>query len=91
MGAPEDAVAAAQRMYEAGVLVGCFRPPSVPDGISRLRLTARAGVGLEAAAAAARLAARAVTDASPVAGGTTPQTVARGSAVASVAAIASAR
>ncbi|MER7156402.1 8-amino-7-oxononanoate synthase, partial [Streptomyces lydicus] len=21
---------------------GCFRPPSVPDGISRLRLTARA-------------------------------------------------
>lgn len=25
-----------------GVLVGCFRPPSVPDRISRLRLTARA-------------------------------------------------
>jgi 8-amino-7-oxononanoate synthase len=25
-----------------GVSVGCFRPPSVPDGISRLRLTARA-------------------------------------------------
>ncbi|MFD7396771.1 8-amino-7-oxononanoate synthase [Streptomyces virginiae] len=27
---------------EAGLFVGCFRPPSVPDGISRLRLTARA-------------------------------------------------
>ncbi|WP_424214944.1 8-amino-7-oxononanoate synthase [Streptomyces sp. BI20] len=27
---------------EAGLAVGCFRPPSVPDGISRLRLTARA-------------------------------------------------
>lgn len=25
-----------------GLTVGCFRPPSVPDGVSRLRLTARA-------------------------------------------------
>ncbi|MGW6838078.1 aminotransferase class I/II-fold pyridoxal phosphate-dependent enzyme, partial [Streptomyces sp. NPDC054949] len=29
---------------EAGLFVGCFRPPSVPDGISRLRLTARANL-----------------------------------------------
>ncbi|MFI7587533.1 8-amino-7-oxononanoate synthase [Spongisporangium articulatum] len=36
------AVAAAQVCAEAGLRVGCFRPPSVPDGISRLRLTARA-------------------------------------------------
>jgi 8-amino-7-oxononanoate synthase len=39
---PEDAVAWAARCAEQGVRVGCFRPPSVPDGVSRLRLTARA-------------------------------------------------
>lgn len=36
------AVAAAEAARSAGVRIGCFRPPSVPDGISRLRLTARA-------------------------------------------------
>ena len=39
---PDDAVAWAARCAEQGVRVACFRPPSVPDGISRLRLTARA-------------------------------------------------
>ncbi|CAM3940916.1 8-amino-7-oxononanoate synthase [Nocardiopsis rhodophaea] len=39
---PEQAVAWARRCRDAGVRVGCFRPPSVPDGRSRLRLTARA-------------------------------------------------
>ncbi|HVW44734.1 MAG TPA: 8-amino-7-oxononanoate synthase [Amycolatopsis sp.] len=39
---PEDAVAWAAQCAEHGIRVGCFRPPSVPDGISRLRLTARA-------------------------------------------------
>ncbi|WP_442811848.1 8-amino-7-oxononanoate synthase [Streptomyces sp. NBC_01803] len=39
---PEAALSWAARCREAGVAVGCFRPPSVPDGISRLRLTARA-------------------------------------------------
>ena len=34
-------------LEEAGVLAGCFRPPSVPDGISRLRLTARADLDPE--------------------------------------------
>lgn len=38
---PEDAVEWAARCRTAGLSVGCFRPPSVPDGISRLRLTAR--------------------------------------------------
>ncbi|MFJ8361185.1 8-amino-7-oxononanoate synthase [Streptomyces sp. NPDC093984] len=39
---PEQAVRWAADCRAAGVVVGCFRPPSVPDGISRLRLTARA-------------------------------------------------
>ncbi len=39
---PEAAVAWAAACADQGIRVGCFRPPSVPDGISRLRLTARA-------------------------------------------------
>ncbi|NUT53854.1 MAG: aminotransferase class I/II-fold pyridoxal phosphate-dependent enzyme, partial [Saccharothrix sp.] len=39
---PEAAVGWAEACRAQGVLVGCFRPPSVPDGVSRLRLTARA-------------------------------------------------
>ncbi len=42
VGEPGRAVEAAARLRADGVLVGCFRPPSVPDGVSRLRLTARA-------------------------------------------------
>ncbi|MFI5609183.1 8-amino-7-oxononanoate synthase [Amycolatopsis sp. NPDC051903] len=38
----DAAVAWAEACADQGVRVGCFRPPSVPDGISRLRLTARA-------------------------------------------------
>ncbi|MFF8838083.1 8-amino-7-oxononanoate synthase [Streptomyces sp. NPDC015130] len=39
---PEAALRWAADCREQGLAVGCFRPPSVPDGISRLRLTARA-------------------------------------------------
>ncbi|MEU9289565.1 8-amino-7-oxononanoate synthase [Streptomyces sp. NPDC048275] len=39
---PERAVRWAADCRAAGLAVGCFRPPSVPDGVSRLRLTARA-------------------------------------------------
>jgi 8-amino-7-oxononanoate synthase len=42
LGDPRRAVAAAARCLDAGVRVGCFRPPSVPAGRSCLRLTARA-------------------------------------------------
>jgi 8-amino-7-oxononanoate synthase len=38
----DQAVRWAADCRTAGIAVGCFRPPSVPDGISRLRLTARA-------------------------------------------------
>jgi 8-amino-7-oxononanoate synthase len=44
LGAPEVALAAATECLERGVRVGCFRPPSVPPGTSRLRLTARASL-----------------------------------------------
>ncbi|MEV4334986.1 8-amino-7-oxononanoate synthase [Streptomyces sp. NPDC049597] len=39
---PEAALRWAADCRTAGLVVGCFRPPSVPDGISRIRLTARA-------------------------------------------------
>jgi 8-amino-7-oxononanoate synthase len=42
MPSPAAALAAAADLHDRGIQVGCFRPPSVPDGISRLRLTARA-------------------------------------------------
>lgn len=42
VGEPAAAATAAEVCHERGLRVGCFRPPSVPDGLSRLRLTARA-------------------------------------------------
>ena len=44
IGDPSEAVAARDEMRARGVSVGCFRPPSVPVGTSRLRLTARANL-----------------------------------------------
>jgi 8-amino-7-oxononanoate synthase len=42
MPGPVAALAAQAECAAAGVRVGCFRPPSVPDGVSRLRITASA-------------------------------------------------
>ena len=44
MPSPQVALAAQAPALEHGVRVGCFRPPSVPDGVSRLRITASAGI-----------------------------------------------
>lgn len=52
---PEGAVRWAADCRAAGVGVGCFRPPSVPDGVSRLRLTARADLSEEQIARAVRV------------------------------------
>ncbi|WP_068018034.1 8-amino-7-oxononanoate synthase [Nocardia mexicana] len=42
LGEAQVAYDAAQASRARGLSVGCFRPPSVPEGTSRLRLTARA-------------------------------------------------
>jgi 8-amino-7-oxononanoate synthase len=42
MPGPREAVTAVEQAASSGVRIGCFRPPSTPDGISRLRLTAHA-------------------------------------------------
>ncbi|MEE3063066.1 MAG: 8-amino-7-oxononanoate synthase [Actinomycetota bacterium] len=58
LGDPQVAVAAATACLDAGVRVGCFRPPTVPAGTSRLRLTARASLD----AAELEVARRVLTD-----------------------------
>ncbi|MGH3775724.1 MAG: 8-amino-7-oxononanoate synthase [Pseudonocardiaceae bacterium] len=44
LGEPARAVDAAAECLRHGLRVGCFRPPSVPVGTARLRLTAHAGL-----------------------------------------------
>ncbi len=58
LGQPEVALAAATACLDAGVRVGCFRPPTVPAGTSRLRLSARASLD----AAELDVARRVLTD-----------------------------
>jgi len=64
IGDPDKAVAARDLCLSLGVRVGCFRPPSVSDGISRIRLTARANLS-ETDFAAVERALRAVAQQIP--------------------------
>ncbi len=58
LGDPQLAVAARRACGEHGVSVGCFRPPSVPEGGACLRLTGRATLGeIDYATASRALAA----------------------------------
>lgn len=60
VGDPARALAAATAVRAEGVRVGCFRPPSVPDAMSRLRLTARADLTDDDVALAVTAVARAL-------------------------------
>ncbi|KGN37525.1 8-amino-7-oxononanoate synthase [Knoellia subterranea] len=55
MPSAEIAYDISQRLRHSGVHVGCFRPPSVPDGVSRLRFTAHSDATESEVALAGRL------------------------------------
>jgi len=55
MPGPREAVAAVEAAAEHGLRIGCFRPPSTPDGISRLRLTAHAHLSDEEVSTATKV------------------------------------
>lgn len=64
---PAAAVTWAAAVRSAGLSVGCFRPPSVPDGISRLRITANAALTDARIAAAVATIVATAPEQSPVA------------------------
>jgi len=55
MPGPREALAAVAAAAGYGLRIGCFRPPSTPDGVSRLRLTAHAHHTEENLALAAKI------------------------------------
>jgi 8-amino-7-oxononanoate synthase len=61
MPGPREALAGVAAAAEHGLRIGCFRPPSTPDGVSRLRLTAHAQHTVENLAVAAKILRRVVS------------------------------
>jgi len=61
MPGPHEALAAVAAAAGYGLRIGCFRPPSTPDGLSRLRLTAHAHHTDENLAQAATILRRVVS------------------------------
>ena len=61
LGGAERALAASAELRRAGFLVAAIRPPTVPAGTSRLRLTARASLTDEQLDTARRVLARVLT------------------------------
>lgn len=62
VGDPSATERAAERCRSGGVAVGCFRPPSVPSGTSRLRITGRADLTDDDVTAATSVILDAVKD-----------------------------
>ena len=47
LGRVETAMKMAERLRESGVLAGMVRPPTVPEGTSRLRFSLKPALGFE--------------------------------------------
>jgi 8-amino-7-oxononanoate synthase len=60
LGDPQRALAAAAACERGGIRVGCFRPPTVPEGTSRLRIAIRADLTDDDVARAIRVIAAAI-------------------------------
>lgn len=58
---PEAAMQIAKSLFADGYLVGAIRPPTVPRGTSRLRITVRAGMPLDVVDGLAQSLAAAIT------------------------------
>jgi len=61
MPGPREALAAVAVCAKHGIRIGCFRPPSTPDGISRLRITAHAHHTADEIAHAAKVLSQVTT------------------------------